>query len=351
MPGVSDPNMAYDIIRKGKLTYNQALNLANAGTIESIKFDAATGAVNCLSAFGISAVAAFAQVFWVTKDYKKAAKSALYTGLQVYGLSFAGSIIASQISRTGLAASINPLAAEISRGLNPKLVQEIVNAFRALAGKKAIYGAAAQKSFAKFLGSTAITQGIMFLVFSLPDTYKAINGKISGSQYLKSLTSLSASFLCSIAGTVTAGAAIGEAIGENIDKKAGAAIGLGVGAVCGALGGAGAKAIGNLLHEDDAVITARLFNAVLLNQFIGYMLTSEEQDQIISALNDDEKKLQKLKQSLLKSDHQEKDIAEYLDPIIRKVIGKRHVIGAGEEAELQNSISNIVLEGELAYGV
>lgn len=351
VPGVSDPNMAYDIIRKGKLTYHQALNLANAGTIESIKFDAATGAVSCFSAFGISAVAAFAQVLWVTKDYKKAAKSALYTGLQVYGLSFAGSIIASQISRTGLAASINPLTAEISRGLNPKLVQEIVNAFRALAGKKAIYGAAAQKSFAKFLGSTAITQGIMFLVFSLPDTYKAINGKISGSQYLKSLTSLSASFLCSIAGTVTAGAAIGEAIGENIDKKTGAAIGLGVGVVCGALGGAGAKAIGNLLHEDDAVITARLFNAVLLNQFIDYMLTSEEQDQIISALNDDEKKLRKLQQSLLKSDHQEKDIAEYLEPIIRKVIGKRPVIGAGEEAELQNSISNIVLEGELAYGV
>ena len=74
--------MAYDIIRKGKLTYNQALNLAKAGTIESITFDVATGAVTCLSAFGISSVAAFAQVFWVTKDYKKAAKSALYTAFR-----------------------------------------------------------------------------------------------------------------------------------------------------------------------------------------------------------------------------------------------------------------------------
>lgn len=78
VPGVSDPNMAYDVIRKGKLTYNQALNLAKAGTIESIAFDVATGAVTCLSAFGISAVVAFAQVLWVTKDFKKAAKSALY---------------------------------------------------------------------------------------------------------------------------------------------------------------------------------------------------------------------------------------------------------------------------------
>ena len=164
VPGVTDPNMAYDIIRKGKLTYNQALNLAKAGTIESISFDVATGAVNCLSAFGISAVVAFAQVLWVTKDYKKAAKCALYTGIQVYGLAFAGGIIASQISRTSFAASLNPLATEISKSLSPQLVQEIVNAFRALAGKKAIYGAAAQKSFAKFFGSTAITQGIMFLL-------------------------------------------------------------------------------------------------------------------------------------------------------------------------------------------
>ena len=287
VPGVSDPNMAYDIIRQGKLTYNQALNLAKAGTIESITFDVATGAVTCLSAFGISAVATFAQVFWVTKDYKKAAKSALYTGLQVYGLSFAGGIIASQISRTSFAASINPLATEISKSLNPKFVQEVVNAFRALAGKKAIYGLDAQKSFAKFLGSTAITQGIMFVVFTLPDTYKVLAGKISGSQYWKNMTSLSASFLCSIAGSTTAGAVLGKTIGEKVDKKVGSAVGLGVGLVCGALGGAGAKAIGNLLHEDDAIITARLFNAVLLNQFIDYMLTPEEQDQILSVLNDD----------------------------------------------------------------
>ena len=40
-----------NIVREGKLTYNQALNLAKAGTIESITFDAYTGGVNCLSVF------------------------------------------------------------------------------------------------------------------------------------------------------------------------------------------------------------------------------------------------------------------------------------------------------------
>lgn len=349
VPGVSDPNMAYDIIRKGKLTYNQALNLAKAGTIESITFDVATGAVTCLSAFGISAVAAFTQVFWVTKDYKKAAKSALYTGIQVYGLAFAGGIIASQISRTSLVVSLNPLATEISKNLSPKLVQEIVNAFRALAGKKAIYGATAQKSFAKFLGSTAITQGIMFLVFTVPDTYKAISGKISGSQYWKNMTSLVASFACSIVATTVAGAVIGKTIGEKVNKKVGSAIGLVAGVVGCAISGTAVKAIGNLIHEDDAIITARLFNAVLINQFIDYMLAPEEQDQIITELDEDKEKLRDLQQSLLKSAHQEQDVIDYLEPKIHKIIKKRHVIGVVDEEEMGSAISNIVLEGGLAY--
>jgi hypothetical protein len=351
VPGVTDPNMAYDIIRKGKLTYNQALNLAKAGTIESISFDVATGAVNCLSAFGISAVVAFAQVLWVTKDYKKAAKCALYTGIQVYGLAFAGGIIASQISRTSFAASLNPLATEISKSLSPQLVQEIVNAFRALAGKKAIYGAAAQKSFAKFFGSTAITQGIMFFAFTVPDTYKAISGKISGSQYLKNLTSLAASFLCSIAATTSAGAVIGKTVGEKISKKVGSAIGLCAGLIGGALGGIAVKTIGNLLHEDDAIITARLFNAILLNQFIDHVLTADEQDQVIALLDNDEKMLRALQQDLLKSEHQEQDVIDYLKPKIQSIIKKRKIIGIDDEIEMGNSISTIVLEGELAYGV
>ena len=343
--------MAHDIIRKGKLTYNQALNLAKVGTIESISFDVATGAVNCLSVFGISAVVAFAQVYWVTKDYKKAAKSALYTGIQVYGLAFAAGIIASQISRTGLVASLNPIATEISKTLSPQLVQEIVNAFRSLAGKNAIHGAAAQKSFAKFLGSTAITQGIMFFVFTVPDTYKAVSGKISGSQYLKNMTSLVTSFACSIFATTSAGAIIGKTAGGQINKKVGSVIGLCAGVVGGALGGTAVKTIGNLLHEDNAIITARLFNAVLLNQFIDYMFSSAEQDQVIALLDNDEKQLRELQQSLRKSEHQEQDVIEYLTPKINSVIKKRMKIEVSDECQMEDTINSIILKGELVYGM
>lgn len=346
VPGMTDPNAAYDIIRKGKLTYNQALNLAKAGTIESITFDAATGMVNCLSVFGISSVAAFAQTYWVTKDYRKAAKSAIFTGLQVYGMSFAGGVIASQLARTGIAAALDPLAAEISKSISPKMAQEIINAFRALAGKKAIYGAAAQKSFAKFLGSTAITQSVMFIVFSAPDTFKVINGKISGAQYWKNMTSLAASFVGNIVTSTLAGSAIGKALGEKVDKKIGAAIGMGAGVIGGAVCGTAVKGVCNLLHEDDAFITARLFNAVLFNQFMDNMLMSEEQDAVIETLDKDERGLRQLQQNIRKSDTQEKDIIIYLEPKIRAVIKQRDKIGTKEEEKMEESIKNIILKGE-----
>lgn len=42
VPGVSDPKDAEKIVRKGKLTYDQAVNLAKPGTAESLKYSAAT---------------------------------------------------------------------------------------------------------------------------------------------------------------------------------------------------------------------------------------------------------------------------------------------------------------------
>lgn len=346
VPGVTDPNAAYGIVRKGKLTYNQALNLAKAGTVESITFDAATGAVNCLSAFGISAVVAFAQTYWITKDPKKAAKSALVTGLQVYGLSFISGVLASQISRTGIANVVKPVAAEVSNAIGPKAATEIVNAFRALAGKKAIYGSAAQKSFTKFLGSTAMTQGVMLLVFSVPDTYKALSGKISAAQYFKNMTSLLLSFGGSITFSALGGSAIGKVTGGKVSENVGSGVGMVLGMVGGALFGAGGKAIWNVFYEDDAIITARLFNAVLINEFIDNMLSVEEQDTVILALGEKDKPLRDLQQRLLKSVSQEADVKEFLEPIIQSAISSRQTIGIEAERSIGDSLVEIIQEEE-----
>lgn len=81
VPGVTDPNKAYEIIRQGKLTYKQARNLAKAGTFESITYDAVTGAVNCTFAFGISVLVTFGFSFIGSRDVKKSLKTAALVGL------------------------------------------------------------------------------------------------------------------------------------------------------------------------------------------------------------------------------------------------------------------------------
>ena len=43
--GISNPEEAKNIIRKGHFTYEQAINIAKAGTIESITYDAVNGSV------------------------------------------------------------------------------------------------------------------------------------------------------------------------------------------------------------------------------------------------------------------------------------------------------------------
>ena len=347
--GATDPNEAYSIVREGKLTHQQALNLAKAGTIESIKYDAVTGAVNCLSVFGISAVVSFAQIMWVTRDYKKAAKSAIVVGLEVYGFSFAGSLIASQLSRTSLMSVLNPMASEVSKLIGDKMTTEIVNAFRTLAGKESIYGAAAQKSFVNFLGSTLIAQTVMIIVFSIPDTYRVISGKISGAQYFKNITSLVASFIGSLVTSVAVGAFLGKKFGEKMSNFAIRLVSMGAGIVGGAALGLTVKGIGNLIREDDILISMRMFNAVLQNRFIDTMLLDEEQDEVLEMINEDETELKKILAKVRKSKTQEKDIIDYIDKKIQVVIDKRDRIDADNEERMVNSIGSVTLQGELAY--
>lgn len=81
------------------------------------------------------------------------------------------------------------------------------------------------------------------------------------------------------------------------------------------------------------------------------MLTSEEQDAIIKALDDDEKELRLLQQNVRKSNTQKKDIIKYLEPKISEVIKRRDRIGVDEEEQMDESITSIIMKGELAYGL
>lgn len=349
VPGVKDPNQAYEIIRKGKLKYIQAQNLAKSGTIESIQYDAVTSAVNCLSVLGMSTLVTFAQVYWTTKDYKKATKTALYIGLQVYGVSFVSGIVASQVARTGLYSVLNPVGRQLTMSLSPNTIQTVINSFRYLSGKKAIYGAAAQKSFVKFMGSTVITQCVMLACFAVPDTYRTISGKMSLSQYTKNLLASVSSVSGAIVSSTATGAYLGKKFGDNLDNTSIKFIGFGAGAIGGFVTGAVVKVGAGKLREDDMSIMLRMFNSVVTNQILDYMLNTDEINRLIDIFNDDEKNIKKLCQNLVSSKNQEKDIKDYLKPHIQNILRERHNIGLDDENEFIDELEMLGVEGELIY--
>ena len=334
VPGVTNPDAASDLVRKSKLTYAQAKNLAKAGTFESLTYDAATGIVNCTFAAGVSSLVSFGLTFWKTNDPKKARDAAVDTAINVFGPALAANILANQIARTGVNNLLVPVTDKLVKQLGNKTVQSLINARRALLGQKKIYGAAANKSLAKALRGNVVVEGITFVVFSIPDTYRVSTGKISGAQYTKNMISTVASIVGSLAGTYGAGlavGAVGEKIGKKIDKRVGAAVGFVAGTGGGMLFEVAGNKLAGLLKEDDCIISARLLNAVVVNMAMDYMLNENEIDELVKKLDADSKKIGKFQVSIRNAGHQYHDIYKFLEPYFEDVIAARTYIS--EETE------------------
>ena len=83
--GITDSAEAEKIVKKGRVTFAQAKNIAKTGKVESVAYDAVNDAVISSSTFGISAVLTFAASIWNGEDYDEALqKAAAATGLVLF---------------------------------------------------------------------------------------------------------------------------------------------------------------------------------------------------------------------------------------------------------------------------
>ncbi|WP_213779527.1 hypothetical protein, partial [Caballeronia sp. dw_276] len=64
VPGVSNPDDATTLIKKGSVTYQQAKNIARAGNIDSLIYDAKNNAITSSYAFAIGFAISFARAKW-----------------------------------------------------------------------------------------------------------------------------------------------------------------------------------------------------------------------------------------------------------------------------------------------
>lgn len=276
--GVSDPKAAKDIVRKGHFTYEQAKNIAKAGTVESITYDAVNGAIIAGSAFGITAVLTFATSVWGGEDFDVALKNSVYSGLKVGGTAFITTVLASQLSKAGLNSALVGSSEAVIAFMGPKASAVLVNAFRS--GKN-IYGAAAMKSAAKLLRGNVIIAGVSFVVLSSVDIANIFQGRISGKQLFKNMANTAAAV-----GGGTAGWLGGAAIGSAIFPGVGTVVGGLIGSV--AAGGVASKTtdfvVGKFI-EDDAEEMVRIIQKVFEELASDYLLNKKEAEKIIDKLS------------------------------------------------------------------
>ena len=335
VPGVTDPSEAKNIVRKGHFSYNQAKNIAKAGTVESITYDSVNGIIISSSAFGISAALTFATSVWNGEDFETSIKLATYSGLKIGGTAFITSVLASQLSKAGLNSALVASSEAIVKIMGPKVSAMVVNAFRQ--GSK-IYGSAAMKSAAKLLRGNVITAGVTVAVLSSFDIVNIFRGRISGKQLFKNITNTTTTVASGTAGWIT-----GSAVGSMLLPGVGTVIGGLIGSIGGgAVGGKVSNTVLDIFIEDDADEMVKIIERKFSDLAIEYLLNKKEVEKVTDNLKD------KLSGNTLKEMHADSNREEFskklLIPIIENEVNKRRKISMPSEEQMQDSLRSVLEE-------
>ena len=330
VPGVADPETAAAMVKQGAVTYTQARNMARAGNVDCLIFDAKTQRVTATGALAVSSIITYAQdlhggtsspaavraAFQSALDPQSNGSNALITSIvnAPWLPTFASiQLLRSKNAAIGVAAVRNGARA-LWRTLNTEGGREVIQRIpgllkvsstarlaadsgreavqRIAAGSlgRAVSGAGAFNHVSRLLRSNAITAVITTVVTSAPDFYRAaFAGSISWRQFAKNATVNTAAVAGGVGGWV-GGTAVGAAVGSAVPFIS-TAIGSFIGGVVGGLaGGTGAqfsaKAIADRVVDDDAkdLITAMEDEVQLLAS--EYMLTENEVEQIAAVVGE-----------------------------------------------------------------
>lgn len=319
--GVTDPSEAKNIIRKGHFTYQQVKNIAKAGTIESITYDAVNGAIIALPACGVTAIITFATNCWNGESFENSVKTAAISGLKVFGTAFATTVIAGQLSRAGLNSALVGSSEAIIAVLGPKASAVLINAFRSGSN---IYGAAAMKSAAKLLRGNAITAAVTFAILSTADVANIFRGRISGAQLFKNLTNTAASVGAGTAGWM-AGAAMGSVV-PGVGTVVGGLVGS---LAAGAVANKATNAVLDQFIEDDADKMVRIIQDVFQTIAEEYLLNKKEGEKSVDRLG--ERLTGKLLKDMYASSDRKAFARNLIEPIVEREVTKRKKINLTNE--------------------
>lgn len=227
--GITDPNEAKNILRKGYLTYQQSLNVAKSGSIESLAIDTMQGVTCSIGAGSITALMTFANCIWNGMDVKDSAQKSLEIGAKTIGKSTFIFVMTMQLSRKNFinyfsvdktasgakkfGTISNPLY-KIGDGLAKKISNS--GLAKSTIGQKL--------GLSKISGRTIIGGGIAAAITFGPDIARALAGRISFKQLMKNSAIGASGIAGATIGQVLipvpiVGAMIGGSVSSFIAKK------------------------------------------------------------------------------------------------------------------------------------
>lgn len=242
VPGVTDPKMAEQMVIKGHYTYKEAVRIAKAGNLDSIKFDVRTQAVACGFACGLS----FAVSYFTAKAngmthgdaMKTASKQAAKSGAttMITGVA-AQQLLRTQVGRNFAAVVTKAVKPVIQATMKTEVGKQVVTKTASAIAGKQVAGAAAANVVTKTLRTNAVVSTVVFVGTTIPDVVRLCRGKITGREFAENTTTNAAGV-----GGGWAGASLGATVGSAICPGVGTVIGGIVGGLGGGLGASfGAK--------------------------------------------------------------------------------------------------------------
>ncbi|MBE6988516.1 MAG: hypothetical protein E7432_07075 [Ruminococcaceae bacterium] len=323
VPGVTDPDDAENLIRKGNLTFKQAQNIAKAGNIDSLKYDAANGVITASYAAGISFVLDFACCVLNGVDTEEALKNAGLNGLKTGGVVFATYVISSQLAKAGMTKAMIPTAEAIAKALGDEVCEAIVRK----AGVETVL--TNTKAAAQIIAKEMIVDGVMLVVLTGVDVSELFRGRISKEELLKNLTVTIISI-----GVGTAGGYGGAALGTLIAPGLGTSIGAILGSLAaGSLSALAAEAIIAPYYESDAEEMFKIITDEFTVLCIDYLINEEEGNHIVDKLSS--VLVGDVLKDMYASENRQQFTHELLEPLFIEEVEQRPTIITPTEEELR----------------
>ena len=300
--GITDPNDADKIIKKGYYTYDQAKNIAKAGTVDSLKYDAKSGAVTALSGMGITFVLDFALCMINGENWDDSLSKACMNSLKVgLGIELIH-VMSSQLARTNVSSIFKPAGDKVASLLGNSAKKALVDALGD--GSQVI----TKGAVSKILQSHFVVSGMSIIIFSLPDIVELCLNRISQKQMLINLTTI-------IGGT--AGATLGMIAGSSI----GAPLGLVIGGVAGGiLGQYSANTLLSTFLKSDSEEMYEIITEQFTSVSGEYISNNDELDEVSIHLSE------VLSTKVLKDMYESKD---------RNLFAREMIVGIFDEVQKQ----------------